>query len=121
MKYRKKPVVVDAYQADHVMLITTLAGSMCANPGDWIITGVHGERYPCKPDIFAETYEPADTTAREDSTIDPETLSIVRPLREELARVTAERDAAVSDLRKLVPAWKWDEQKEEIDNGVKNK
>ena len=51
----------------------------------------------------------------------PETLSIVRPLREELARVTAERDAAVADLRKLVPAWKWDGQKEEIDNGVKNK
>lgn len=58
MKYRKKPVVVDAYQADHVMLIKTLEGSMCANPGDWIITGVHGERYPCKPDIFAETYDP---------------------------------------------------------------
>ena len=54
-------------------------------------------------------------------TIDPETLPIVRQLREELARVTAERDAAVADLRKLVPAWKWDGQKEEIDNGVKNK
>lgn len=59
-KYRKKPVVVDAYQANHVMLIKTLEGSMCANPGDWIITGVQGERYPCKPDIFAETYEPVD-------------------------------------------------------------
>ena len=46
-------------------------------------------------------------------TIDPETLPIVRQLREELARVTAERDAAVSDLHKLVPAWKWDGQKEE--------
>lgn len=29
-------------------------------PGDWIITGVKGERYPCKPDIFAATYEPAE-------------------------------------------------------------
>lgn len=46
-------------------------------------------------------------------TIDPETLPIVRQLREELARVTAERGAAVSDLHKLVPAWKWDGQKEE--------
>ena len=49
-------------------------------------------------------------------TIDPETLPIVRQLREELARVTAERDAAVADLRKLVPAWKWDGQKEEMKN-----
>lgn len=39
-------------------------------------------------------------------------------LREELAMVTAERDAAVADLRWLVPAWKWDGQKEKIDNGV---
>ena len=31
---------------------------MRADPGDWIITGVHGERYPCKPDIFEATYEP---------------------------------------------------------------
>lgn len=54
-------------------------------------------------------------------TIDLETLPIVQQLREELNRVTAERDAAVADLRKLVPAWKWDRQKEEIDNGVKNK
>lgn len=49
----------------------------------------------------------------EQPTIDPETLPIVRQLREELARVKAERDAAVSDLHKLVLAWKWDGQKEE--------
>lgn len=46
-------------------------------------------------------------------TIDLETLPIVRQLREELENVTAERDAAVSDLHKLVPAWKWDGKKEE--------
>ena len=46
-------------------------------------------------------------------TIDPETLPIVRQLREKLARVTAERDAAVEDLHKLVPAWKWDGKKED--------
>ena len=45
--------------------------------------------------------------------IDPETLPIVRQLRKELQKVTAERDAAVSDLHKLVPAWKWDGKKEE--------
>lgn len=41
--------------------IETLEGFMEARIGDWIITGVQGERYPCKPDIFAATYEPADT------------------------------------------------------------
>ena len=57
MKFRKKPVVVDAYQTDEPVAISTLEGIMLANPGDWIITGVKGELYPCKPDIFAATYE----------------------------------------------------------------
>ena len=58
MRFRKKPVVVEAYQTKEVMYIETLEGIHKANPGDWIITGVHGEQYPCKPDIFAETYDP---------------------------------------------------------------
>ena len=58
MEFRKKPVVVDAYQTDREMNIETLEGVMHAEPGDWIITGVNGERYPCKPDIFEKTYEP---------------------------------------------------------------
>ena len=40
--------------------IDTLEGGHNVCPGDWIITGVRGERYPCKPDIFAATYEPAE-------------------------------------------------------------
>lgn len=42
--------------------IATLEGTMTANPGDWIIRGIKGEFYPCKPDIFEVTYEtgPAD-------------------------------------------------------------
>lgn len=56
-KYRKKPVVIEAYQTDTEFDITTLEGVMHANIGDYIITGVHGEIYPCKPDIFEETYE----------------------------------------------------------------
>jgi len=80
-KYRKKPVVIEAvqfrageqdgafaddviagrvrYPEDGTMLIQTLEGTMQAVPGDWIIRGVKGELYPCKPDIFAATYEPA--------------------------------------------------------------
>ncbi len=87
MKVRKKPIVVEATQwlghasdldverfgsqYTHVcshcrngMLehgkVPTLEGYHIVCPGDWIITGVHGERYPCKPDIFAETYDILD-------------------------------------------------------------
>lgn len=58
-QYRKKPIVITAYQTDVVVLIPTLEGEMRADPGDWIITGVKGETYPCKPDIFEATYETA--------------------------------------------------------------
>jgi hypothetical protein len=73
MKFRKKPVVIEATQwwthGDHPAVvparsvlteqgcIKTLEGDMRVNPGDWIITGVKGEHYPCKPDIFEATYE----------------------------------------------------------------
>ena len=60
MKYRKKPVIVEAYQTDKEMDIQTLEGTMHASVGDYIITGVNGEQYPCKPDIFAKTYEILD-------------------------------------------------------------
>ena len=60
MKYRKKPVVIEAYQTDVEMDIETLEGVMHADVGDFIITGVKGEQYPCKPDIFLETYEIAE-------------------------------------------------------------
>jgi hypothetical protein len=85
MKFRKKPVVIEAFQfrsgeqrnevaaevisrkvcypEDGTMLIQTLGGVMCAQPGDWIIRGVKGELYPCKPDIFAMTYEPVEETS----------------------------------------------------------
>ena len=59
MKYRKRPVVVEAYQTDKEVVIHTLEGDMKASIGDYIITGVNGEQYPCKPDIFEKTYEVA--------------------------------------------------------------
>lgn len=57
MKFRKKPVIVEAYQTDKEFDIETLEGRMHASVGDYIITGVNGEQYPCKPDIFEKTYE----------------------------------------------------------------
>ncbi len=69
-KFRKKPVIIEATQwfeaGDHPKVIhiknryciPTPEGEMTVTPGDWIITGVNGEHYPCKPDIFAKTYEP---------------------------------------------------------------
>lgn len=86
-RFRKKPVVIEAIQFNGlddylaicewvnasggtldaqevlrfetpIMLVRTLEGTMAANPGDWVIRGVKGEFYPCKPDIFEATYEP---------------------------------------------------------------
>ena len=85
MRVRKKPVVVEAFQwfgderqtedpawivraletgkariikgDEPHLAIATLEGTMTADPGDWIIKGVNGELYPCKPDIFEKTYE----------------------------------------------------------------
>ena len=62
MKYRKKPVTVEAYQTDKELIIHTLEGDMKASVGDYIITGVNGEQYPCKPDIFEKTYTPVINT-----------------------------------------------------------
>lgn len=98
MKFRKKPVVIEAHQwdgvnidaaldfigdtndlpkapddphihngigftpADGSLFIPTLEGTMTASPQDWIIRGVKGEIYPCKPDIFAATYDKVDET-----------------------------------------------------------
>lgn len=83
MAYRKKPVVVEAVQwtgENHAemcefidpeafeiiprigLVIHTLEGDHHASPGDYIIKGVNGEFYPCKPDIFAKTYESSTLT-----------------------------------------------------------
>lgn len=56
-KYRKIPVTIEAYQTDEEIEIETLEGVMKANKGDYIIKGVKGELYPCKPDVFKLTYE----------------------------------------------------------------
>lgn len=59
-QYVKKPVIVEAYQTDKEEYIETLEGVMKANKGDWIIRGIKGELYPCKPDVFDETYNEYD-------------------------------------------------------------
>lgn len=81
MKFRKRPIVIEAVQwfpgvevegvvyvqdqgpsgcseGDPYPIIHTLEGPHTVSSGDWIITGIKGEKYPCKPDIFAATYEP---------------------------------------------------------------
>ena len=55
--YQKMPVIVGAFQTDEEMEIETLEGTMKADVGDYIIKGVEGEIYPCKPDIFEKTYK----------------------------------------------------------------
>lgn len=57
-KYQKKPVIIEARKAEKLTEVETLEGLAIANPGDWIITGVNGEEYPCRPEIFEQIYEP---------------------------------------------------------------
>jgi len=59
-KFRKKPVVIEAVQLFRPAMVETLGGTMNGSPGDWLITGVKGEQYFCKDDIFRLTYEPVD-------------------------------------------------------------
>lgn len=61
--YRKKPVIIEAELIKKDMLIKTLEGMMLGRKGDYLITGVNGEKYPCKPDIFEKTYEPVKASA----------------------------------------------------------
>lgn len=56
--------------SDGGLFINTLEGCLTASPGDWIIRGVQGEFYPCKPDIFAQTYDEPDTSTSIDSYTD---------------------------------------------------
>ena len=67
MKFRKKPVVIEAEQLKAPVDIETLEGTMHGDVGDWLITGVNGEKYPCKPDIFAKTYAPADAPSESEA------------------------------------------------------
>lgn len=56
-RYRKKPIIITAYRTNKPLMIPTLEGTLKASVGDYIITGLRGEKYPCKPDIFEKTYE----------------------------------------------------------------
>ena len=100
--YRKKPVVVEAVQwtgENHAemcefidpevfeikpkegLIIHTLEGDHHASPGDYIIKGVNGEFYPCKPDIFAKTYESAALTPQNEAPPnDPLTIDQLREM-----------------------------------------
>jgi hypothetical protein len=59
-KYRKRPIVIEARLTKVEEKIVTLEGVMTASPGDYIIRGIQGEEYPCKPDIFKASYESAE-------------------------------------------------------------
>lgn len=55
--YKKKPVQIIAHKLKEEVFIETLEGVMKGNKGDYLIQGIHGELYPCKPKIFKKTYE----------------------------------------------------------------
>ena len=62
-KFRKRPVVIEAVQLGTRRYINTREGTLTGEPGDWLITGVEGEQYPCANGIFLKTYEPVDDLA----------------------------------------------------------
>lgn len=105
MKYRKKPVVIDAWSEkpewliearDHgkaefgyrEIFIKTLEGTMKACCGeDYIIRGVHGEIYPCKKDIFEETYEPVKESCLASSAMFTTSQTIIFLTKEQLNEI----------------------------------
>lgn len=62
--FRKRPVEIQARRLKEEMVIETLEGTMTGKPGDWLIIGVKGEPYPCRDDIFRQTYEPVCERAK---------------------------------------------------------
>lgn len=56
-QYRKKPLVITAEQQSNHFRVDTLEGIMYGNPGDYLVIGIKGEKYPVRRDIFEETYE----------------------------------------------------------------
>ena len=60
IKVIKKPIPVTAQQVTERTIIHTIEGPLTAQPGDWVITGVDGERWPVKKEIFEKTYRVID-------------------------------------------------------------
>ena len=56
-EYRKKPVIIHATQMNGDFIVKTLEGEMLGKKGDYLIIGTHGEKYPCRKDIFEANYE----------------------------------------------------------------
>ena len=130
-QYRKRPVVIDAvrvadvldaamygptvpqwvydaWRACHVVLrsgfieVNTLEGVMRAEYGDWLIRGVQGEIYPCKPDIFAATYEqveePKKVVRRE------ELMELLQSLLRMIETIKSTREDGIAFRKELVAA-----------------
>lgn len=137
-KYRKRPIVVDAFQwtGDEnqtedplwiineikngkvsfrrsngiitAMEIETLEGVMCADFGDFIIRGIQDEIYPCKPDIFAKTYELVENdTTIEDTDVPIAVIedAAVSMIKREWDMAQTERDDLLDAGRKILKAF----------------
>lgn len=57
-EFQKQPITISATPIRKKIKIKTLEGTLYGLPGEWLITGVKGEKYPCKDDVFRETYKP---------------------------------------------------------------
>ena len=129
-RYRKKPVEILAMEwtgdnkvdvqrfvgryldlLPRGLKIPTLEGDMFASVGDYIIQGVNGEFYPCKPDVFAKTYEPAESAADVVPVV-PELQKTVKLLHKEYGK--AKKNPVVRDplAYALYQVWKKADERE---------
>ena len=83
--------------ADGLMLIRTLEGDMKVSPMDWVIKGVNGEFYPCKPDIFVKTYAPDDGSGI--LVIPPGLMDNIRDAFYDVKEVRSKQTTVASDFR----------------------
>jgi len=123
MKFRKKPVIIKAIQwkgnnfneleefgsqdkitsnSDGTLTIETLEGNHTAKKGDWIIQGIQGELYPCKPDIFEETYEEVNKEKLKIWTAE-ETV-----IKYNSSKIANKEFVALEDLKERISEIRWD-------------
>lgn len=129
MKYRKKPIVIDAYHlkselltdiysffgvslsdefkpfyfVDNKIIIKTLEGDMSATKGDYIIKGIKGEFYPCKADIFEATYEKYEVAVenKNSDTKKEEIFAVMVEGRQTPSKIYSEQCDAENEAKRL--------------------
>lgn len=106
-RWRKRPVTITAQRMREAFAVETMEGSLRGKAGDWLITGVKGEQYPCDDEVFRATYEPATDRAEKVDAEKDALISLASRVAERMIRAeTAEqqRDEARAALESCCEA-----------------